>query len=328
MRGIPWRTVGLVLVGSVLLAAAMIPDPQLQNLSSLTAEELIAALETDREAVRRAVANQLVARAKTIVPQLETAVREATPEVRPQLYDVLEELMLSSDQEVADTAESSLDRLVMSADPQIAEGALQVIYSNSTLRHARAMSQYLELGGQFAKDRPQLWPTSMQEMLNSPHLSPRILILDENWQGRDEGLRFVGRLFPGEPVAIHISDDAEVTAAGIQRLRNERGYLAIRREKESCLGIIVDELSTGQELRVSDVVQNSPAAQAGLRSGDRIFEFAGLPMYSLAALREQSRRHPPGTAVELRLHRRDREVRVRLILGSDFGTGECHCLPD
>jgi len=320
--------VGLVLVGSVLLAAAMIPDPQLQNLSSLTAEELIAALESDREAVRRAVANQLVARAKTIVPQLEAAVRQAPPLARAQLYDVLEELMLSADLEVADAAESALDRLVMSADPQIAEGALQVIYGNSTLRHARAMSQYLELGGQFAKDRPQIWPTAFNEMLNTPQLSPRILILDDHWQGGDEGLRFVSRLFPGEPVAIHISDDAQVTTSGIQQLRNERGYLAIRREHESCLGIIVDELSTGRELRVSDVVQNSPAAQAGLRPGDRIFEFAGQPMYSLTSLREHSRKYPPGTGVELRLHRRGQELRVRLILGSDFGTGECQCPPE
>ncbi|MBI1347011.1 PDZ domain-containing protein [bacterium] len=325
MRGIPWRTVALVLVGGILLAVAFLPDPQTQNLSSLTSEQLIEELNSDREAVRRAVTNQLVARSKTIVPLLEAAVRKAGPEQKPRLYDVLEELMLSDDLEVADATESALDRLMTSVDPQVSDGALQIIYSNATLRHARAMGQFLELGGQFAKDRPLHWPASVHDVLNTPQLSPRVLILDENWQGRDEGLRFINRLFPGEPIAVHVSDQAVVSEEGLKRLRNERGYLIVRHEQESCLGVVVDELSSGEELRVSDVVPNSPAAQAGLRSGDRIYEFDGVAINNLRGLREQSRTHEPGTRVELRVRRQAMELRVKLILGTDFRTGDCQC---
>lgn len=325
MRGIPWRTVAMVLIGSVLLAVAIIPDPEIQNISSLTTDELIATFETSREDLRRAAADQLVARAKTVIPQIESAIVQTKSNVKSQLFDVLEELMLSADLQVADEAESALDRLMMSMDSQVSDGALQVIYSNATLRHARAMSQYLELGGKFAKDRSLNWPMSLHEANSSPHLTARILILDQNWKGQDAGLRFINRLFPGEPLAIHISNEAQVTAAGVQQLRNERGYLAIRREQESCLGIIVDELDEANELRISDVVRESPAALAGLRAGDRIYQFEQQPIHSLHDLREQSRIYPPGTIVELRLHRRRQELRVKLILGSDFATGECLC---
>ncbi len=329
MRGVPWRSLTLALIGGVLVAVAVVPDPSLQNLSNWTTAELIAALDSDRPAVRRAVVGQLVARAKTVVPTLELAAATADESRLSGLCEVLEEMLLASNADAAENAESALERLSRDTQLHLSEAATQVLNSNVTLRHARALSRYLEAGGQFPRGKSARWPPGLDRAMQPAQLQQsRILILDEQWTGGDEGLRYVARIFPGELIAVHVAAGVPVSTPALNQLVENRRNTLIRREHESCLGIMVDPRTDSGAVRISDVVPASPAAQAGLRRNDYLYQLADAPIRSFADLREQAAIHSPGERVEIRIRRGTREIRIKLPLGSDFGTGECRCTPN
>ncbi|MDX1967540.1 MAG: PDZ domain-containing protein [Planctomycetaceae bacterium] len=327
MRGVPWRSLTLALIGGILVAVAVVPDPSLQNLSNWSTPQLIAALDSDRPAVRRAVVRQLVARSKTVVPALESAADFAGEDRLSGLCEVLEELLLSSNSEAAENAEAALERMSRSRfQPQVSDAASQVLNSNVTLRHARALSKYLEAGGQFPRGRSTRWPAGLDRALQPTQLlQSRILILNEQWTGGDAGLQYVARVFPGETIALHVGSGVPVSKAALDQLLEVRRNTIIRREHESCLGIMVDPRNDFGAVRISDVVPFSPAAQAGLRRNDYLFQLGESPIRSFADLREQAALHPPGERVVILVRRGNREIRFKMPLGSDFGTGECRC---
>ncbi|OYW19612.1 MAG: hypothetical protein B7Z55_08545 [Planctomycetales bacterium 12-60-4] len=326
MRGVPWRSLTLALIGGILVAVAIVPDPSLQNLSNWTTDELISALDSTRAAVRRAVVGQLVVRSKTVIPRLEQAALSAEEARLSGLCEVLEELLLSSNAHAAENAESALERLSRDQRSDVSDAAQQVLDSNITLRHARALSCYLESGGQFPRGRLSRWPAGLERPVNPSQLQQaRILILDGQWTGGDEGLKYVARLFPNESISVHVAGGAAISNAALERLVEVRPSTAIRREHESCLGILVNPRDDYGDIRISDVVPGSPAAKAGLRRNDRLYQLADTPVRNYDDLKALASVHPPGKRVEIRVRRGNREIRIKLPLGSDFATGACRC---
>ncbi len=243
------------------------------------------------------------------------------------VLDVLEELMLSPNADIADAAETALERLARPPQSDLADAALRVLFSNGTLRHARALAKCQELGAQIIKGAPVESMAASIARPTSPPVVNRILMLDENWTGGDDGLRYATRLFPGEVLAIHVGNEAAVTEQGLREVQMRRSYVFIRREGEPCLGIVADyqgELGAG--VRISEVAPGSPAAVAGLRRGDVIYELGGRRVVSSASLRRISLQSHPGERIELRVQRGSRSLRVKLALGSDFATGDCQCV--
>ncbi len=327
MRGISWRSAFLILVGGFLVLVAFLPDPTTQQLSNWSTVELISSLNTDRVSLRRAVVRQLVARSRTVIPALEQGARESDTDHLSGIFEVLEELMLSGDPETAEAAESALERLAAGTEGPVAEAAMQVLFSNATLRHARAISHYLELGGQFARSKTARDPLAPLAHAGPPGpFSPRILLLDDRWSGGDAGLTYVARVFPGETIITHIGEDAGVSEAAIERLKVLRRNVYIRREGEACLGIIVNSVELLNGVLVADVVAKSPAGEAGLRRGDLIVQFGEQQIHYLDELRQFSARHKPGERVEIRLIRNSATYRIKMALGTDFGSQDCRCL--
>lgn len=325
----PWKTVGLILLGGLLITVALIPDPDLRNLSTWSNDELIVALENDRPVLRRAAANQLVARAKTVVPTLEASAPRVTEVQRQGILDVLEQIMLATNEIDAESAESSLERLSRHPDAATADAALRVLFSNSTLRHARAYTRFVAYGGSFGKSNSSRWSYPLPNVIvPNGDTGNRILLIGKNWSGGAAGLNVLLRMYPSEQFSVHIEDAAPVKLSDFRTVQRWRPGVQLRQESESCLGVIVESRDDTRPVLISGVVPHSPADRAGLRRGDLLTHFGSHPVKNFHDLRDRSRKTHPGSRVELRLKRLDTELRIKLALGSDFLTGDCYCLDE
>jgi S1-C subfamily serine protease len=63
---------------------------------------------------------------------------------------------------------------------------------------------------------------------------------------------------------------------------------------------------------ITGVLQNGPAAQAGIRPGDVIMKVAGQPVGNVTELLAQVASLKPGTPAEVQIWRRQGEVQLRL----------------
>jgi membrane-associated protease RseP (regulator of RpoE activity) len=64
----------------------------------------------------------------------------------------------------------------------------------------------------------------------------------------------------------------------------------------------------------------SPAAQAGLKPGDKVISFAGVPVRDWAALRAAINAHPPGSTVPVVVERSGRQETLRVKVASADGS--------
>lgn len=79
-------------------------------------------------------------------------------------------------------------------------------------------------------------------------------------------------------------------------------------------GSIPDMSDVPGGFRISDVRENSPAAKAGLKSGDVIFEFDGKPIGNLMDFTYALRARKPGDTVTVKYRRAGQEVEVKTTL--------------
>lgn len=326
-----WAWCGLV--AALIALVFFLPDPTAQELSDLSNQQLLEMLRSPRSVLREAASGQLLHRSKTVVPTLSAAAMSAAEDDLPAIMALLQELFLSSDPVVAEAAESALEELGRQPNQPLADAAIGVLSTNLTLRHARAMAQIRQLGGQVRDLATSAEPAAgaVAANVDSTWVSQaHVFLLDHNWEGGDEGLKYLLRVYPFDGLSLHLTHDAPVSAPAIQQLRTRRKRITVRREDESCLGVLVEDerQSARSGVRFSQVVTNSPAARAGLRRGDRLVAFNDHPIVTFSDLQQCAARVRPGDRVELRIERRSVIYRIKLPLGSDFGTGVCRCLDD
>ncbi len=325
-RSMQWAA-GLFVIGLIALLV-ILPDPTLTELSTLTNRELIDRLQSSRKDLRKGAARQLLERSKTVVPSLLLAAQSADEELLVKVLQLLEELMLSPDPAVAETAETALEALSGSDDKLRQSMAKRVLNQNIPLRHGRAAGIVQQYRGSIQP----AWRTYRpeHEKLEGRRWYPQthVVVLDEHWQGGDEGLRYVGRLFPDESITLHLARSTPVSETALKQLRTLRAGISLRWEDESCLGILVDQYRAvpgGVGLRLTTIIPDSPADRAGLRAGDILQTFGGKPIVQFSDLLDQARLHLPGEQVEIRVRRGRVPWRFKLPLGSDFRTGICQC---
>jgi len=331
MQNWPWRTVVVVVVFAMLVTVKFIPDPSTQDFSSLSTKKLLYLLGSPRTAIRQAAFGQLIVRSKTVVPDLLAATTNASGDQLQEILSILEELMLGSDNDVAESAELALERIVDSTNSAASSQAQRILKSNATLRHTRALARIERLGGTVHivagnENTAEFLPDPASVVLASPNRSrpsTRIIVLDRDWQGGDAGLRYVARLFPGEPLWLHIADDAPVTQTAIQQLRAQREGTQLRFTIQGCLGVSYRE--DAYLPMINGITPGSPADLAGLRPGDIVVTVNGEPIRRFSQLVAWAREHHPGDLVELGIRRRYATLRVRFPIGTDFATGVCRC---
>ncbi len=95
-----------------------------------------------------------------------------------------------------------------------------------------------------------------------------------------------------------------------------RGYLGIMlRDLTPEMAKRFQYEGTGGAL-VEDVVEDSPAAKAGMEAGDIITEFNGRKVDDVNSLRDRVAATPPDTEVEMKVWRKDKEATVKVTVGN------------
>lgn len=75
-------------------------------------------------------------------------------------------------------------------------------------------------------------------------------------------------------------------------------------------------LETSKGVLISQVTKDSPAAEAGLRQGDIVIEFAGQPVDSVGPFRNKVALSPPGTEQKMTVLRDGKRKKINITLGT------------
>lgn len=108
----------------------------------------------------------------------------------------------------------------------------------------------------------------------------------------------------GIAIAVPSKLVKKIAAEIKEKGRTERGWLGVSLEEEE------------GGLRISDVVDHSPAAEAGLREGDIIISLNGQEVQNAEFFARQVRNRRPGEEVSLKIERRGKIQEVKVKLGA------------
>ena len=81
-------------------------------------------------------------------------------------------------------------------------------------------------------------------------------------------------------------------------------------------GSVPDFTEIPNGFRFSDVREGSPAAKAGLKAGDILFEFDGKPIQNLYDFTYALRARKPGEEATVKVRRGDRVIETKVLLGT------------
>jgi len=90
---------------------------------------------------------------------------------------------------------------------------------------------------------------------------------------------------------------------------------------------MLDEAGLSHGVNVEKVLLDSVAAEAGIKAGDLITEFAGSPVYSADRLRWLVRKAEPGKSMEIKLMREQKPVVVNATLVAPEAKPNCDMQP-
>jgi len=83
---------------------------------------------------------------------------------------------------------------------------------------------------------------------------------------------------------------------------------------QGAIGIVIGGASRGGA-EIATVLPASPAARAGLMSGDIITAIDGTPVSSFGSVNSALDDHAPGTRISMAIIRGERELKIRAVLG-------------
>lgn len=106
------------------------------------------------------------------------------------------------------------------------------------------------------------------------------------------------------------------TSAGNSNTPFTQGWLGIIAENMSTAMLIALGIEHG--VLISDVIENSPAAKAGIRTGDVVVEFDGKPVDDIDNLRKMVRARP-GVVVEMVIVRQLKRQKMKVQIGKRSG---------
>lgn len=217
-----------------------------------------------------------------------------------------------------------LDAVTLGADYGIDAGLIKITTQGKWPFASLGDSSRLKTGqwciatghpGGFEKQRTA--PLRLGRILE---VSPKMIVSDCPLVGGDSG----GPLFDtdGRVIGINsrigneLSSNIHVPAATYrdswQRLVKSESWGG-RRPNGPFIGVIADR--SAATATVGDVVEGSPADEAGLKAGDVVLSFADTPTPTFEALIEAVSKKDPGDRAKLKINRDGQEMEFDLIVG-------------
>lgn len=113
--------------------------------------------------------------------------------------------------------------------------------------------------------------------------------------------------YMGIGFAIPINMAASIQAQLVAHGQVTRGYLGIQMQEITSDLAATFDLESTRGVLISHVMQDSPAARAGLQAGDIVVRLNGAPVDTVGAFRNEVASNPPGTTLRLTILRDGRE---------------------
>lgn len=330
-RVLPLRSLLWLSLAALVVYVAWLPTPpeaSAQRQDPRPTVELVNLLSNDSEAVEQAAWRELVSRGPEVIPALVARAREVRRYHRRMICSVLEEFLLSDDLIYSEAAEQALDELGQSPEFHIANDAYRILFRNSALRHARAATKFVSVGGILAENVADLRTLPLPEELGDRIRSKDDfwVVIDHHWTGTDSDLQQILRLYPGRSMSLYVTADAPVAESALRRLAVAPRGLHLRFPHAPCLGVSFDPNRNPGRLIIVRVVPESPAGLAGLAFGDELLQVQHTKVTTLNEVNRALANYSPGDRINLTLHRQGRTWDVSLVLGSDYTTEQCACV--
>lgn len=239
------------------------------------AEKLALDLNHQDFAIRESATRKLPSLgASVIAPVTEIALQENL-EAGLRAVSVLEMLYLSDDTTAFDQAEASLNRLLtQSKHPAVAQKAAETLENNHfTVTQRRAIAEVRRLGGQIQMQR------EIPLIINGEHHRPeqgwaQAAAINRHWKGGDEGLRHLVRLKSLQ--TIYLVSGHPLSEEDIRQLEIDMPDTILQTRGRAMLGVGTRPDTLG--CFISQVRQESAAAEVGMQVGDVVVEISGKPV--------------------------------------------------
>lgn len=286
-------------------------------------------LESPTFAVRQAASGQLITAQAPAVPLMLSVAKEGNLEAAVRAVGILEAIYISAeakgDAAAIDGAEFALDELIRSGRPSVADRADIVLESHYEIRERRAVTEIERFHGvpNFGPpgDLVAAWnqrfnpapaPADRNGEASKDKMELTSLTIGPKWTGGDEGLKQVARLkrlrlmyrIQGCPV----SDDA------VTRLRAAIPGLEVQVRGAAKLGIRAGGVGQEKGCVIDTVQEGEAAANAGLKSQDRIVRFGNHDVDDFYSLVDLLRNYKPGDVVESLIYRDEEKMTVPITL--------------
>jgi hypothetical protein len=275
-------------------------------------EQWVRELDDDRYAVREAAQKKLAAAGSQALATVSGIAAAGSLESSTRAVSVL-----------VGWADASDKKLGMAALEQLA--ALQNRPIEAAMAHERlaefreaaALEAIKELGGRFDYDR-------QFGMVGGPS-TPLQIIIGPKWKGGVEGLKHVAALRSATTLSLHsapLGDEAAEQLAALPQIRRIELYgtevspEAVAKLQPRLPNTMIDVRSGARlgirGLIIEQVVDDSPAAVAGLERNDKITEFAGQPIETFEQLTQQIAKCKPGDTVTVKVLRNGATVEKKV----------------
>lgn len=317
-RRIPWRLLPIAIAVAIIVLAWLTPEQRDNDWAAPAPQaplpDLLAALSSREKEEQIAALSEVVMQGTTAIRPVLEAIEAPPDDDLDPLFDVMEELMASSDPAVVDAAEDGLERLSQNGRPRVRRKAGSMLTAFAGLRHSRALNALSELG----LDLSHLDET---DSTRAAEMAP-FVVLDQTWKGGAAGLKHFARL--DQLYYIYVDDNVPLSPDELEQFVQGANRRRIRTRRTGCLGVTGRRRVDG--FYVMSVLSNSPAERAGLHGGDlvRSFDHRSETHFEDMMARGSATTRPGSTST-LVFERRNVLRSVTIELGTDFGTGRCRC---
>jgi membrane-associated protease RseP (regulator of RpoE activity) len=208
----------------------------------------------------------------------------------------------------ADASDKKLGMAALETIAALQNRPIEAAMANDRLaefREAAAIEAIKELGGRFDYDR-------QFGMIGGPS-TPLQVIIGPKWKGGAEGLKHVAALRSATTLSLHsapLGDEVADQLVALPQVKRIELYgttisaEAVAKLKPQLPNVDVDVRSGARlgirGLVIEQVVDDSPAAVAGLERNDKITEFAGQPIETFEQLTQQIAKCKPGDTVTVK----------------------------
>lgn len=264
-------------------------------------DQLIEQLETPDFELRAEAETALYGRGVASVDRLTEAALSRSPELEARIVRVLRRMYLSDNIELSDRAAAALEDL---AGPRRLDSARAALRSLEPERQAKAIVAIRNLGGMVRL-------ASRDDDVVNPVIEE--IRLDENWKGKTDGLRHVGRISQPERFMVTVIDGCGVGQEDIQKLRIDLPQLQPQFRGAATLGIGPDNFAV-RGCVVGRVLPGNAADKAGIQSGDRILKIGETDVENFEGLVNHLRTRKVGDEVEILVERDNEEIMLTATL--------------